>query len=296
MLSTKNVFLALSASVLLFSSCSNDPATPVEPPVDSTATKTTEAEGNKKIFYAMPSPIQLGKMLKKAGANYDGKMLNSKENLAKYNNQASKALNLGVYGADLSYAAIFNQTQDVMTFVNSAKKLADELGTSGAFASENIKHLEANINNNDSLLQMIADMFLNSDAALKENDQTNIASYAIAGGFIEGLYIGTQVAKTTKDNAAIVKRIAEMKGAITNLSMMLGGIEGEERMKSIVTELSSIKSIYDQMQTNSDASVVKSDTTQKTTTIGGSATYNFTKEQLDELTKKVEALRASIIN
>lgn len=289
--------LLVLSSVTFFASCgSNQDENQESNEEDTTATVENTNTGKQNVFYSIPSPIQLGKMLKRAGATYDLKMLNSKDNVSKYSTTASKALNLGVYGADMSYSAIFGQTQECMNFLDCSKKLADELGSSGAFAGETIDRLKKNSSNQDSLLYMISDIFLNSNESFKDNEQGNVALLAIAGGFIEGLYVGTQVAKKLQDNSSVITRIAELKGSLNNIVALLNTQNQDADVAPILADLKEIKAVYDEMQMEEAAPTVKADSTTNVITIGGSAKYNLTKDQLDRITTKTEMLRNKIVN
>ncbi|MBN8702541.1 MAG: hypothetical protein J0M08_05725 [Bacteroidetes bacterium] len=290
--------VALTASVITLGSCGgNEKKGEGEDMNDSTAVDTAQVEAPKtNVFYSIPSPIQLGKLLQKAGATYDKKLLNSTENVSKYSTKFNKALNLGVYGADMSYSAIFGQTQEVMNYLDCSKKIADELGASGAYASSVIDRLKKNVNNKDSLLNMISDIFMNSNETFKESEQMNTYLLSISGGFIEGLYVGTQLTKTIKDNDAIVTRIAELKGSLNNLVALLSTQESDADIMNILTDLKDIKSIYDEMQMDNTQATVKEDAAKNTITIGGTSKYTLSKEQLEKITTKAEALRKKITN
>ena len=54
-------------------------------------------------------------------------MLNSSDNLSKYNSNYQKALNLGIYGTDLGYTNIYEQNQDGIKYLSSIKSLAEGL-------------------------------------------------------------------------------------------------------------------------------------------------------------------------
>ncbi len=291
----KNSVALIVVSVFLISCGSKNPAT------DQNVTDSIPTEGSatlnktQNIFYSIPSPVQLGKLLKRAGATYDKKTLNSIDNASKYVTINSKALNLGVYGADLSYSVIYNQAQQTMLYMKSAKKMSEELGITGSFSAEIVKRMEANISNKDSLLPLISEIFLNSNQALKENEQSNISVLVLAGGFIEGLYVGTQVAKTVKSNNDIVTRIAELKGALNNLIIMLSTETNDKEVMALTDELKTIKEIYNEMPTNESSPTVIADTVKNTMTIGGKSNYSLTKEQLEKITAKAEVIRAKII-
>lgn len=256
--------------------------------------ETTPQHKSDNAFYAIPSPIQLGQLLQRAGATYDKTMLSSLDNVSKYSSTNSKALNLGVYGADLSYSAVFNQTQETMTYLNASKKLADEIGISGSFSDGAMKRMEANSGKKDSLLEIISELFMNSNEALKENDQSNVSVLVLVGGFVEGLYVGTQVAKTVKNNQAIVNRIAELRGSLNNLLMLLSTCNNSD-VGDLISDLQGIKEVYAEMAVTETIPTVTTDTTKNKMTIGGKVKYNLSNEQLDKITLKAAVIRAKII-
>ena len=53
--------------------------------------------------------------------------MNKIANCSKYISYNIKALNLGVFGADLSYSVTFEQFQQIGTYVKTTKKLAEDL-------------------------------------------------------------------------------------------------------------------------------------------------------------------------
>lgn len=290
----KGIFVVVIATSLF--SCSSN-----KTEENSEAQDTTSVEENaagqkmQNVFYSMPSPIELAQLIKKAGATYNKDILNPADNASKYTSSLSKALNLGVYGADLAYTTIFDQTQESIKCLGAAKKLADGLGISGAFNEQTMKRMQANSGNSDSLLEIITDSYFTSNATLKENEQSNAADLALTGGWIEGLYIGTQVAKTTKNNMAMITRIAELKGSLNNLIAILETHGNDADLTKILNDLKELKVIYDEMPTDTSKPTVTSDSKTNVITIGGASTYTLTTEQLNKISKKAEALRAGII-
>ena len=101
-------------------------------------------------LFSIPSPLQTSILLKSSGANYSKDLLNVTSKLPSYSTEYKKALNLGVYGADLGYVIIYGQTQDALGYLSASKKLAEDINVSGAFDENLMKRFEKNMNNNDS--------------------------------------------------------------------------------------------------------------------------------------------------
>ena len=251
-----------------------------------------------KVFYAVPSPSELSAMIKATGANYNKNMLNLPANVNKYNTIIQKSLNLGVYGADLSYTSTFDQTQEAMVYMGICKKLADGLGITDAINENTVKRMEKNLNNKDSLLKIISDTYLETDIYLKNNDRAGVSALVVAGGWIEGLYISTNIAATNDKNELIVKRIAEQKLILENLIGLLETNEANDNAPDLMASLKELKTIFDgvKMTEPAAAATVKTDTATQKTVIGSNGELSLSPAQLAEITKKVAAIRTSIIS
>ncbi len=292
-LSGKLLVYSLAAFTLF--SCNSGSSDKAKETTDSIPSAEKKAEKKPNLFYALPSPIQLGLLLQKAGATFNKNTLNPLSNITTYTSPNSKALNLGIYGADLSYAAVFNQSQDTKLYLNSSKKLADELGINNSFSADMMKRMDKNEGVKDSTLQIISEVFLNANESLKANKQGDISLEVIAGGFIEGMYIGVSSVKTAKDKEVIYKRIAELKGPLSNLVLLLSK-EENAGVNSIIDDLKSILAIYGESAAASAAVTASADTTKKTLTIGGGKSNNtLSKEQIEKITAQVTSVRTKVI-
>ncbi|MBL4734960.1 MAG: hypothetical protein JKY18_06425, partial [Flavobacteriales bacterium] len=136
--------------------------------LDSTASNVLEL-GN--TVFCIPSPVQTAILVKEVGAAYDKGMMNSPANHSSYSTSFQKALNLGVYGADLGYSTIYEQPQDGLTYIKTVQSLADDIGVSSAFSPAIIKRLTSNIGNQDSLLKMVGHCYRSLNSFLQENDR-----------------------------------------------------------------------------------------------------------------------------
>ena len=155
--------------------------------------------------------------------------------------------------------------------------------------------MQANYGNQDSLLTIISDSYYAADEYLKDNQRENTSILVIAGGWIEGLYIATQLVKSTTNNSGIITRIAEMKGSLENLVFLFESFGKEEGVTDLVTNLKAIKSVYDEMEPIDAETEVTTDSQKKITTIRGTSTYSLTPEQLAKITLLAEKLRTKII-
>ncbi len=287
----------LLMAVALLASCGGDP--PAQDQLDTHATDSVEAalrqKKTKSIFYNIPSPMETATLLKDAGAEYDKDILNDVLNVDKYTAASKQAINLGIYGADLSYASVFNNTQESMFYTSCAKKLADRLGVSSAFNDTTIERMEANRNDRDSLLDIISQTYWDVDAYLKDNGRDNISALMIAGGWVEGLFIATQVSKENVP-PALRQRIAEQKLSLGDLLELLSTYDQSDAALAAATaDLKAINDLYTGIGSGGGATEVKQEG--GVTVIGGGGpAATLTDEQLAAIREKAAAVRNNWIN
>ncbi|HON19396.1 MAG TPA: hypothetical protein PK990_09565 [Salinivirgaceae bacterium] len=237
--------------ILIFAgSCSGDKSKKVEENiVDEDNEKITQLRENiykaKQVFYSLPSPIETAMLIKRCGVNYDEKILNPLSNHSKYLSTHKKALNFGIYSADLSYASIFEQTQTAIQYMAAAKNLANELGILNAIDETIIRRLESNITNRDSILDIITESFLNSDTYLKEQGRAETAAVILAGGWIEGLYIAVKSSQKYKQNDDLVDRIIDQKISLRSLQQLLESYKDNPMAAKVLADVKRIGQVYE---------------------------------------------------
>ncbi len=262
------------------------------------ATDSTSTERQKKtkaIFYNIPSPMETAALLKKAGAQYDKNILNDVKNVDLYTAASKQALNLGIYGADLSYTSVFNNTQESMFYTSCAKKLADKLGVSGAFNDATIERMESNRNERDSLLNIISETYWEVDAYLKENQRENISALMVAGGWLEGLHIATAVCKA-HDTPELRQRIAEQKLPLKDLIALVSTYgTTDASVNAVLNDLKTLEPLFADVAVGGGASTVQQEG--GVTVIGGAApSAALTDEQLKAIAERTAAIRNTYIN
>ncbi len=263
---------------------------------EETGDKTLNDEISKsgKVFYTIPSPVELSSIIKKAGAQFDKSVLNDPSKTAKYVTQTSQALNLGIYGADLSYASIFEQTQETMKYFAAAKKIADALGITSAFAPSTITRVHDNLNNRDSLISIISDSYWETDAYLKENKRSSVSGLVITGGWLEALYISTKLAEKSVENKEIISRIGEQKLTLNNLIAMLNSFHDAE-VEETLGDLKSLQEIYNGVGITYTRKPPTTDKKTKTTTLNTTSKIIISEEQLAQISEKVATIRTKIV-
>jgi len=270
----KGLFFSFALSGLLMS-CGSE-SNNEQQTEEEVITEDNVVEHAEKLVYPLPTPLEVTNMLNKAGASYILDLANRPENADKYFTESAKALNLGVYGADLSYASTYNKSQETHDYLAATLKLRDALSVETPEDVNILDKVEANINNNDSLYNILTTSFHNTFKYLNDNGKGAVASLVLAGGWIEGVYLSVELASLTDNNAEILKTIGEQKNSLNNLIPVLETYKDNENVAGVLADLNEIKAIYAAIPEKDGALDLSGE--------------NFTKIQ-----KAIEALRKKIV-
>jgi hypothetical protein len=265
------VCLFLFVAIFIFVGCK--PKQEKEPAAaKETSEETTKEAVIKEISgYPIPTSFEVTKMLNEVGAPYILSISNSSENVGNYFSQKEKALNLGVYSADLSYASTYMMKQETMLYLEASKRLTDEMEISSAFNLTYFERIENNLENGDSLISIISDSFYDTYNYLTENEKDKLAILVMAGSWIEGLYITAQIALTTDDNIKFLEIIAHQKNSLNKLLEVIDPLKEDEDITEIYSSLTDLKKLYDTIK------------------------EKITGKQLEEISNSIETLRNNIV-
>ncbi len=291
-------FLVFPLCFLLLASCGGDKGKSENPEEIQEDTTKIVSGGVLNLggeLFSIPSPLQTAMLIQKSGAPYDKTILNTKDNMNQYSTDFSKALNLGIYGADLGYVSMYNKTQDATLYLIAVKKLSDALGVSGAFDTQTMERFNTNISNKDSMMVLVGLAYRAGDAFLKNNKRNDISGLILTGGWIESLNFAIVVNKT-KVNEDVRPRIADQKQALNSLIKLLSQFEAQTEYASLITELKDLSKIYDSIEYKYVFEKPETDVAIKATTINSHTDVTMTQEQVDQIAAKVESIRKKIVN
>lgn len=279
--------LVITAS-LVFAACGSDTAKEETVTANPTEDSVTAEVETQEVTYSLPSPLQIASIFKKSGLKYKAGITSELKDPAKYTTNLTKALNLGVYSADLSYAVLNKQNQESMTYMKLSRQLADNLGMGSVFDQGNLsKRFEKNLSNEDSLAYIIAELQMVTDMYLDENDQQQVTSIVFSGAWIESMYIGSKVYEKGKDKS-LNNKLAEQ---MTILGSIINALKAEEKKDAAITgliaDLQAVKDIYDALPSVKNNPEASEDTEKE---------LSLTDDEVTQLTTKIEALRVKFIN
>jgi hypothetical protein len=229
----------LLANLLVVAACTTNA------PVNKDQEMFTEKESPSQsalFAYPLPTSMEVTETLQSIKVSYISSLKNSPGNLQKYVTTREKALNLGVYTADICYALTYNMRQDAIKYLETTNKLLDDLGIISPFTKQIVAGFNDDNVNQDSILIIINDSFKDTYGLLHNNNQEYINLLVISGSFIEGLYILTQIAPP--DNGTMLKVIAGEKNVLNEIIKLYENVKDDENLKETYTLLQKLHVIY----------------------------------------------------
>jgi hypothetical protein len=251
----------------------------------------------KRVFYSLPSPLETAMLIKNAGAVYNEELLNPTANTSKYITSRSKALNLGIYSTDLSYASLFDQTQATLDYIAAAKEMADGLNILNAISEETIETLENNINNREMIIDIISETLMNSSSFLKENGLEATASVILVGGWMEGLYIATNLVNENElKGNKLVERIVDQKLSLDIMISLLEQSADDADAQAVLEDVKVLKVIFDKVTINQGEVTAVKEPGSEVTTLKSESSIKISKDTFLELKKMVAEIRGNYIS
>ena len=225
-----------------------------------------------EFVYPLPTAFEITEMLNRIDAAYILDICNPKENVDKYVTEAKRAINMGVYSADLCYASTYNQQSNVMDYTQTIRALIDALDMTRAVDPELASKMEDNENNREGMTELISNSFYDSYDYLHRNGRGPVSLMIVAGSWIEGLYIATHISQETFENKEMIKILQSQKEPLVKLVELLGKVEGEPNLSEISNDLQPLYKIYTSVDDNS-----------------------LSEEQMNNIRKEIEIVRAKVV-
>lgn len=217
-------------------------------PLDEADQLTAEIE---KAVYPLPNSADVIKMLTELEVGYIIGVSNPVDNATNYITSKSQALNLGIYGADLSYATLYNMNQDVINYLDVIRELANNLKMSRIYSRALYDDIKNSYDNKEDLVEILTEAFDETYAYLTENDQQSLALLVVAGAWIEGMYITTHISESVYHVEGIVRVLLEQKASFQTFLDIAQPHDDDPVVSEILEILDPVREVYETVEDNS---------------------------------------------
>ncbi|MCY4419484.1 MAG: hypothetical protein OXB93_06535 [Cytophagales bacterium] len=211
-----------------------------------------------KVIHDLPPPSEIPFILKATGVEYIHGIVNPLSNVNAYSSDTDAALNLGVLACDMSYLSFHGKAQNALDYFEATYELADKVGLNTALFKDLAERFRENITDVDTITVVTNEFLARAERFLEDLDELNAASLALAGSFIEGLYITAKSIEnypqkeivTESDRILFLPLInifLEERVALLDLLAMLKSIERNEKVTRLIDDLGILRLKYDEL-------------------------------------------------
>ena len=244
----KNLALLWIAAIVIVS-CGQRPSETLEVDLDQVDPSELQisSETMNDIIQNLASPIEVAAMINSLNVPFSISYLADPEELSTSTTSFEMAYTLGALSADLGYLNMYEKTGSAVNYLSSINRLADALQIGQFFDFNTIKRLATTSSDLDSLMFISVNSFNNMDDYLRETGRSNLSALMVAGVWIEGLYLATQVA-SNHSSEELKSMIGEQKLILNDLLLILNNYNNEEVIRGYISDLEKIKEVYDQVK------------------------------------------------
>tara|TARA_B100000401_G_C52771600_1_gene703515 strand:- start:401 stop:1297 length:897 start_codon:yes stop_codon:yes gene_type:complete len=289
------IVFSVFVMVLLVVGC--QPTEEKTEPVADDSSQEIIPETEVSVTFQVPTPNELFTLFDQVNVNFNSDLLSSTENIEqKYTSNKNKALCFGVFSADLAFAANFGEASESLKYFSAIRNLGDQLNVNNAFDQVVFDRIEKNIdqNNNDSLFSLSSETYYNAYSYLKENDRGSALSLIIVGGWVESLYILTNLVDENNTND-LLARVADQRLTLENIFGFMAEYQDDEDVSEVMEALIPVEDVL--MNLDTQESEISTQVNENGTyNLDGGTEFVLSKEQFDSLKDAVANLRSSIVS
>jgi hypothetical protein len=254
MIKMKKIFagVILSSLIITFAcltSCKDRAVAKQQKKIEQEQKDTIENQIEKNV-YPLPTSAEVIKMLTQLEVGYIIGISNPVANSKKYFSSSTRAINLGVYGADLSYATLYNIQQEVINYLSAIRSLSNELNMSKIYNEDLYEKIKKNFDNREELVKILTSAFNDTYGYLSENDQQPLALLVVGGAWVEGMYLTTHVSEAAYQVAGISKVLLEQKKSFELFLEITKPYMSEPSVGDFVKLLDPVKKVYEGLGTS----------------------------------------------
>lgn len=281
------VIYLLLATLPLWYACSG-----VEDNSDVKTVEVEPEEDNSSIVFNIPSPSEQFELISMLDGEKDVRLVS--EPNKRFVGQKERALNFGVYIADVAYLTSFDETSKYMQYFNQLEKIGNEIGVTEVFTKEMGDLIKKWSSDPDSLFRLSNETYSKSFQKLVDIDKGNELSLMLAGGWIETMYLIFGTSKGFGLSPEIDAIIVDQKLVAENLIDFMIDYQDNADVSDYMNKMGGILDLYKGLDCKTEETNVQKSNGK--ITISGGDICEMNQSTFDKIKKEITALRKEVVN
>jgi hypothetical protein len=239
-------FLLISSFACKSNLQEKDTFRPVFSTYKSDSTGTNSPVEKNEIFYGLLTPVEICTIFNRIGLQHNNAILNPISNRNKYLSSSKASINTGIYGVDFGYLKIEGIGQEMVDYMVTIRDMSNKLGIPDNFLTEPLRRIESNISEPDTIMFMMNSAYNKMEDHLRASGRESSAGLMVMGGWVEAMYIATQLAyDPDKPDPEVVQKIAEQKYTLTTLLSFMKNYYDDPVVVYYTKKLKYLKNYFD---------------------------------------------------
>lgn len=244
--------LTFAIAIFLFSACSGDSAeTDAKDESGKNLKETDSASAGvdpkadfrfHTMIANLPTPSETFQMLQNTEIDNGKVSLTETSKASGLSTQSQKAFGYGVFITDMSFLAYQKDNQGMLTYLQTCRQLAKDLGAGEVFDRAIASNLDQEEAGEESFVKVMDEGFTAMDEYMKDNERFLNATEIFLGSWVESQLIATKMLQgeeLNEGNKNLYEGIYAQKLHASNLMNVLGEVDNEipEDVRSSVEDL-----------------------------------------------------------
>lgn len=296
---TTNLFILFLIAASSFS-CKHK--VPVKEKIEPTFSTLSSDSGRKapleksEIFYGLLTPTEITAIFNRLSVPYEQAALNPTDNKSFYSSSAKASINLGIYGVDFGYVKMFAMGQQMIDYILTIKDMSNKLSIPDKYLMDPIKKIESDLSSPDTIMALVNKSYSDIEDHLRLEGRESTAGLMLMGGWIEALYLTTQLLyNADKPDPEVVEKIAQQKYTLTSLLSFMKNYYDDPVVVYYTKKLIFLKRYFDTFDIYFKKGDLEINKNRQVLMASGSET-TVTLETLTKIKAYVAKLRTEIVN
>ena len=248
-----------------------------------------------EIFYGILTPVEICTIFNRLEIPHNNEILNPVSNKDQYLSSSKASINTGVYGVDFGYLKLFGVGQEMIDCMVTIRDMSNKLGVPDKYLTEPLKRINNDISESDTILSLMNDAYIKIEAHLREGGRESTAGLMVMGGWVEAMYIATQlVYNSEKPDPEVIQKIAEQKYTLTTLLSFLKNYYDDPVVVYYSKKLKYLKNYFDTFDIYFKKGDLEIDINKQVFRSTGSE-MNVTLETLNKIRDYIGKLRTEMV-
>lgn len=244
-----SLVVVITLTVISLSSCKNRSASKIQKEKERQEIEAMEKKIEENV-YPLPTSAEVIKKLTYMDLGYILGATNLPENVSRYVTSYSRSVNVGIYGADLSYVTLYNLQQSVIDYLAAIRSLTLEQNLSKIYDETLYDRIKANFDDRDSLVTILTNAFDRTYSYMVDAGEANLGLLMVGGAWVEGVYLTLAVSESGSHLSGFEAALLDQKKAFELFEELTTPYADDAMVSKMLKELEPLREVYASLGTS----------------------------------------------